>query len=95
MEAQQVIRKPLLTEKGTVLRETLNLYSFDVDVRANKHQVKLAVEQLFKVKVLNVRTLNIRGKMKRVGRNVGKRSNWKKAYVTLNEGAKIEFFEGV
>lgn len=95
MEAQQIIRKPLLTEKGTVLRETLNLYSFDVDVRANKHQVKLAVEQLFKVKVLNVRTLNIRGKVKRVGRSVGKRSNWKKAYVTLNEGAKIEFFEGV
>lgn len=95
MEIHQVIRKPLVTEKGAVLRETQNQYLFEVDVNANKHQVKAAVEQLFKVDVLDVKTLKVRGKIKRIGRSVGKKPNWKKAYVTLKEGAKIEFFEGV
>ncbi len=95
MEAHQVIRKPLLTEKGTELRDAQRKYIFEVDRKASKFQIKGAVESLFKVHVELVRTINIRGKIKRVGKNVGKQSNWKKAYVTIREGEKIEFFEGV
>ncbi len=95
METFQVIKKPLVTEKGAVLREVYGTYAFQVDRRANKHQIKGAVEQLFNVHVTQVRTLIVRGKIKRVGRSTGKRSNWKKALVTLKQGEKIEFFEGV
>jgi len=95
MEMHEIIRRPLITEKGTQLRELQNQYLFEVDQRASKHQIKGAVEQLFKVHVEDVKTLVVRGKIKRVGRSIGKRSNWKKAYVTLKEGEKIEFFEGV
>ncbi len=95
METFQVIKKPLVTEKGAVLREIHGTYAFQVDRRANKHQIKGAVEQLFNVHVTQVRTLIVRGKIKRVGRSTGKRSNWKKALVTLKQGEKIEFFEGV
>ncbi|MDL1871144.1 50S ribosomal protein L23 [Deltaproteobacteria bacterium PRO3] len=95
MEMHEIIRRPLITEKGTQLREIQNQYLFEVDQRASKHQIKGAVEQLFKVHVEDVKTLVVRGKIKRVGRSIGKRSNWKKAYVTLKEGEKIEFFEGV
>ncbi|MDX1387144.1 MAG: 50S ribosomal protein L23 [bacterium] len=95
MEREGIIRRPLITEKGTWLRETTGKYVFEVDKRASKHEIKDAVEKLFKVKVEGVQTLNLRGKVKRIGRNVGKRSNWKKAYVTLKEGSTIEFFEGV
>lgn len=95
MEIQQIIRRPLITEKGSRVKETGNQYLFEVDRRASKFQIKTAVEKLFNVRVEDVHTLNLRGKVKRVGKNVGKRSNWKKAYVTLKEGAKIEFFEGL
>ncbi len=95
MEQHQIIRRPLITEKGTLLRDTLQQYIFEVDPHANKNQIKGAVEKLFNVHVVDVKTLNTRGKYKRVGTNVGKRSNWKKAYVTLKEGEKIEFFEGI
>lgn len=95
MEMHEIIRRPLITEKGTQLRELQNQYLFEVDHRANKHQIKGAVEKLFGVHVEDVKTLVMRGKIKRVGRSIGKRSNWKKAYITLKEGEKIEFFEGV
>jgi Ribosomal protein L23 len=95
MQQHQVIKRPLITEKGTVLRETRGQYLFAVDPRASKHQIKLAIEKNFKVHVEDVRTVNLRGKFKRVGAKVGQRSNWKKAYVQIREGEKIEFFEGV
>ena len=95
MEMQKVIIQPLLTEKGTSLQETLNQVQFKVDMRANKIQIRDAVEKLFEVKVLSVRTQIVRGKMKRRGRFEGKRSNWKKAIVSLAEGETIEFFQGI
>lgn len=95
MHQENIIRRPLVTEKGTSLRALGNQYIFEVERQATKHQIKDAVQKMFKVQVEQVRTLNIRGKVKRVGRNVGKRPNWKKAYVTLKEGSTIEFFEGV
>ena len=91
----EVLRAPLITEKGTLLRETENLYLFEVATSANKIQIKKAVETLFKVKVQSVRTVTVHGKVKRLGRKVGRRPDWKKAYVKLKPGEKpIEFFEG-
>lgn len=96
MNANQVIRRPLVTEKSTILREEGNVLAFEVDPGANKIQVKSAVEELFKVKVEEVRLFNVRGKMKRMGRYVGKRRDWRKAYVRLKAGEKApEFVEGV
>lgn len=96
MNANQIIRRPLVTEKSTILREEENVISFEVDRNANKIQVKNAVEELFKVKVEEVRLFNVRGKMKRMGRFVGKRRDWRKAYVRLKQGEKApEFVEGV
>ncbi|MFL6279130.1 MAG: 50S ribosomal protein L23 [Vicinamibacterales bacterium] len=96
MNANQIIRRPLVTEKSTILREEENVISFEVDGNANKIQVKNAVEELFKVKVEEVRLFNVRGKMKRMGRFVGKRRDWRKAYVRLKQGEKApEFIEGV
>src|SRR5215211_317550 len=96
MNANQIIRRPLVTEKSTILREEGNVLAFEVDPGANKIQVKSAVEELFKVKVEDVRLFNVRGKMKRMGRYVGKRRDWRKAYVRLKEGEKApEFVEGV
>ena len=96
MNANQIIRRPLVTEKSTILREKENVISFEVDPSANKIEVKRAVEALFKVKVEEVRIFNVRGKMKRMGRWVGKRRDWRKAYVRLKEGEKApEFVEGV
>ena len=95
MFSHEVIRKPLVTEKGTMLRGLTGQYLFEVDRRASKTQIKVAIEKMFKVQVQNVRTLIVHGKVKRVGRSIGKRSNWKKAFVTLKEGSTIEFFEGV
>ena len=97
MNANQVIRRPLVTEKSTLQRETgANVIAFEVAPGANKIQVKNAVEELFKVKVEEVRLFNVRGKMKRMGRFAGKRRDWRKAYVRLKEGEKApEFFEGV
>jgi large subunit ribosomal protein L23 len=95
MNAYDIIRRPLITEKSTRLKELHRQYAFEVDSQANKHQIRQAVESVFKVHVTDIRTLRIRGKYRRVGRHIGKRSNWKKAIVTLKEGEKIEFFEGV
>lgn len=93
-ELHEIIRRPLITEKSTQQKEENRQYVFEVDPRANKIEIKEAVEQLFKVKVLKVRTLNVLGKIKRLGRRYGKRPDWKKAIVTLREGDRIDFFEG-
>ena len=97
MNANQVIRRPLVTEKSTLLREEgTNVIAFEVDPHANKLEVKRAVEELFKVKVAEVRVFNVRGKVKRIGRYAGKRRDWRKAYVRLKEGEKApDFIEGV
>lgn len=96
MDPHRVIRRPLVTEKSTILREGEGVLAFEVDPAANKIDVKRAIEQLFKVKVADVRVMNIRGKMKRMGRFVGKRNDWRKAYVRLQAGEKTpDFFEGV
>ena len=96
MNANQIIRRPLVTEKSTVMREDSNVIAFEVDPKANKIQVKDAVEELFKVKVAEVRLFNVRGKVKRMGRFEGKRRDWRKAYVRLKAGEKApEFIEGV
>jgi len=90
MELYQVIKKMLLTEKGTILREQSNQYNFEVNPKANKIEVKKAVEKIFKVNVLAVRVINVHGKMKRVGKVMGRRSDWKKAVVTLAPDNRIE-----
>ncbi len=95
MNLYSVIRKPLITEKSTLSRDERNQYIFEVDKRANKIEITQAVEKIFKVKVLNVRTLNMSGKKKRVGKTLGQKSDWKKAIVTLAEGNTIEMFEKV
>jgi len=93
-EPQKIIRRPLITEKSTQQKEVGNQYAFEVLQSANKIEIQSAVERLFKVKVLQVRTCNVLGKVKRLGRRYGKRPDWKKAIVTLREGDRIEFFEG-
>jgi large subunit ribosomal protein L23 len=106
--AQSIIKRPLLTEKTARLRETgggsaapvegetyAQKVVFEVARDANKVEVRQAVETLFKVSVTEVRTLVVRGKLKRVGRFAGRRPSWKKAFVTLKPGDNIEFFEGV
>jgi large subunit ribosomal protein L23 len=95
MNVRQLIRRPLITEKSTIEKELGNVVTFEVDLGANKLEIKRAVEELFDVKVLDVRTQRVHGKRRRVGRNVGFRPSWKKARVRLAEGANIEFFEGV
>lgn len=97
MNSNQIIRRPLVTEKSTMQRESgANVIAFEVAPEANKIQVKNAVEELFKVKVEEVRLFNVRGKMKRMGRYEGKRRDWRKAYVRLKEGEKApDFIEGV
>jgi len=90
-----VITGPLLTEKGTMLKEKDNKVLFKVAREANKIEIKQAVEEIFKVKVDDVTTMNCRGKKKRVGRNEGRRPDWKKAIVTLKKGEKLDFIEGV
>lgn len=90
-----VIRRPIITEKANIDKERRNTYHFEVPLKVNRQEVKEAVEAVFKVKVETVRTSIVRGKAKRVGRNVGRRPDWKKAIVTLNEGQVIDLFEGV
>jgi large subunit ribosomal protein L23 len=90
----EVIRAPLVSEKGTLLAEGANQVLFKVRPEANKIEVKKAVEVLFKVKVVKVRIARYMGKVRRIGRNMGRRPEWKKAYVTLKEGDKIDFFSG-
>ena len=95
MNPHHVIRRPIITEKSTLGREEQNLVTFAVDPKATKHDVKRAVEQLFDVRVEDVRTMQQPRKKRRVGRFIGTRPQWKKAIVRLAEGQSIEFFEGV
>ena len=90
-----IIKRPIVTEKGTSLRQDHNQVLFAVDKDANKIEIKQAVEALFNVHVEDVRTMNMNGKTKRFGMHGYKRSNWKKAVVTLRDGESIEFNEGV
>jgi len=91
---RDIIKKPVISEKSVAHMEH-NKYTFKVDLKANKIEIKNAVEVIFKVRVLDVKTMVVKGKMKRLGRNIGKRPDWKKAIVTLVEGDKIEIFEGL
>ena len=95
MDVYQVIKRPLVTEKGTKQKEQANQLAFEVDRRANKILVRNAIESIFKVKVVSVRVMNVKGKERRVGRNVGRKSDWKKAIVRLAPGENIEFLEGI
>jgi large subunit ribosomal protein L23 len=95
MLPQELIRRPLITEKGTRLKEGSNTFCFEVALTANKIEVGRAVEKLFGVKVIDVRVANRQGKWKRMGRFLGQRKAWKKAYVRLAPDQTIEFFEGV
>ena len=88
----QIIKKPLITEKTSQLKEENQVVAFEVAMNANKVEIKQAVEKAFDVKVTNVNTNIVAGKVKRVGLNFGKRSNRKKAFVTLAEGSNIDFF---
>ena len=95
MRIQDVIRRPLITEKAGIIRETMNVMAFEVDARANKIEIRRAVETQFKVKVAEVRVANMHGKIRRQGRFSGRRSDWKKAFVRLAPGEKaVDFFEG-
>lgn len=94
MDFYDIIRMPRITEKGTRLKEKNNVITFEVRRDANKVQVRKAIETIFKVKVAGVTTVNVAGKKKRLGQRIGRRSDWKKAYVTLKPGEKIEIFEG-
>jgi large subunit ribosomal protein L23 len=95
MNLHEVIRKPLVTEKSNIGREENNLVTFAVDPRANKHDVRRAIETLFDVNVVTVRTMRMPRKLRRVGKFAGHKPQWKKAIVELAEGQSIEFFEGV
>ncbi len=91
---QSIVRRPIvLTEKGSDLREAFNKVIFEVARDANKIEVKKAIETLFSVTVLEVNTMNVRGRLRRMGRRYGKTQNWKKAIVTLKKGDKIDYFE--
>jgi large subunit ribosomal protein L23 len=89
-----IIRRPIITEKTNIQKDQSNQVTFEVDPRANRIEVQRAIEKIFNVKVANTRTMHVRGKIKRRGRILGKRRDWKKAIVTLMPGERIEFFEG-
>ena len=93
LDVHAVLVQPLLTEKLTGIRESTNTVAFAVHPDANRVQIKQAVETLLKVKVARVNVLNVLGKVKRLGRFSGKRSDWKKAFVTLKKGEKLEMYE--
>ena len=93
MEARDILIRPIVTEKSTALMEQ-GKYTFRVPLAATKIQIRQAVEQIFKVKVQAVNTMRYEGKLKRMGRTQGRRSDWKKAVVTLQPGEAIELFEG-
>ena len=95
MKLDQVILRPVLTEKSTIEREERNRVTFAVSPAANKHEIQSAVEQLFSVEVVEVRTMRMHRKTRRVGKTAGRKPEWKKAIVKLAEGQAIEFFEGV
>ncbi len=94
MDDYQVIKRPLVTEKSTKQKEQANQLAFEVDRRANKILVRNAIESIFNVKVVSVRVMNVKGKERRVGKNVGRKPDWKKAIVRLAPGENIEFLEG-
>ena len=94
-DPRSLVRKALITEKGTVQREQGNQYTFEVDLHANKIDIKRAIEKIFAVKVDTVRTMRAHGKVRRTGRFVGRRNDWKKAIVTLKPDQKIELFEQI
>lgn len=92
LDLYEVIKKPIITEQGMHLVNTIRVYPFAVDVRANKVQIRSAVEKLFNVEVESVNTANRKGKRRRRGRRVGRTPDWKKAYVKLKEGQSIELY---
>ena len=93
MTPQEILKRPIITERATALSERHNQVAFEVAVGANKHQIRDAVEYLYPdVKVTQIRTMVVPGKLKRRGFSIGKRSNWKKAIVSLREGDVIDFF---
>ncbi|KPL18515.1 MAG: 50S ribosomal protein L23 [candidate division Zixibacteria bacterium SM23_81] len=92
---REIIVRPLITEKGNLLKERGNQYLFKVDRRANKIEIKRAIEEIFGVHITSVKTIRMPGKKKRMGRFEGRRPDWKKAVVTVREGESIELFEGV
>ena len=94
-DPRSIVKKALITEKGTALREARNQYFFEVARDANKLEIRRAVETIFHVKVAGVQTLHMAGKVKRQGRFSGRRANWKKAIVTLMPDQKIELFEQI
>jgi large subunit ribosomal protein L23 len=94
MNEYDIIIRPIVTEKSTLMKETSNQYAFEVARDANKIEIAKAIEQLFKVKVLAVRVMNMEGKKRRIGKSSGKRPDWRKAIVKLNPKDKISFFEG-
>jgi large subunit ribosomal protein L23 len=93
MNLTDIIKGPIITEKLDKAREELHQYSFLVDRLANKTEIRHAVEKLFKVSVVDVRTAIVRGKTKRIGKSMGQRANWKRAVITLKEGQSIDLFE--
>lgn len=94
-DPRQVVIRPVVTERSAMLAEESGTYTFIVDKNANKHDIRHAVQSLFGVKVENVRTANYRGKVRRMGRNIGQRPAFKKAVVTLVEGEHIDVYEGI
>ena len=94
MNPYDIIKRPLITEKTSIQKENYNQMSFEVDRKANRVEIKRAIENIFKVNVDTVRTMQIKGKTKQRGRILGKRRNWKKAVVKLMPGERIDFFEG-
>jgi large subunit ribosomal protein L23 len=94
MTSYDIIKRPLVTEKTNIQKELANQLTFEVDRRANRIEIKKAVEEIFKVRVSAVRTMQVTGKLTRRGRIVGKRRDWKKAIVRLRPGDRIDFFEG-
>jgi len=95
MYLEQVLVKPLLTEKSSVLTEDANRYAFKVLRKANKYQVREAIEKMFDVKVVDIKTIVVPGKVKRSGKALKKTSSWKKAYVKIADGQKLELFKGI
>jgi len=95
MIANEIIKRPLITEKTSIQKEMYNQLTFEVDRRANRIEIKRAIETVFKVRVSDVKTIQVTGKIKQRGRILGKRRDWKKAIVKLMPGERIDFFEGV
>ncbi|RZB36442.1 MAG: large subunit ribosomal protein L23 [Desulfobacteraceae bacterium Eth-SRB2] len=94
MNPYDIVKRPLITEKTSIQKEDYNQMSFEVDRKANRVEIKRAIENIFNVNVATVRTMQVKGKTKQRGRIVGKRRNWKKAVVKLMPGERIDFFEG-